>query len=48
LAKTIRRIEKSGSWAALKNIEQVPAYAALLHELLEELRPEIEARTGKC
>jgi hypothetical protein len=48
VGETIRRIEKSGSWAALKNIEQVPAYAALLHELLEELRPEIEARTGKC
>jgi hypothetical protein len=47
VGETIRRIEKSGSWAALKNIEQVPAYAALLHELLEELRPEIEARTGK-
>ena len=30
----------------LKNIEAEPAYAALLHALLEELRPAIEARTG--
>lgn len=44
---TIRRIEQTGSWAALKNIEQVPAYAALLADLLAELRPEIEARTGR-
>ena len=47
IGETIRRIEASGSWAALKNIEQVPAYAALLEDLLAELRPEIEARTGR-
>ena len=43
---TIRTIAANGSWAALKNIEQVPAYAALLNTLLGELRPIIEARTG--
>jgi mannose-6-phosphate isomerase-like protein (cupin superfamily) len=43
---TIRRIEETGSWAALKNIEQVPEYAALLHGLLDELRGVIEPRTG--
>jgi len=46
IGETIRRIEETGSWAALKNIEQVPEYAALLHGLLEELRGVIEPRTG--
>lgn len=45
VGETIRTIAANGSWAALKNIEQVPAYAALLDELLSELRPVIEART---
>jgi hypothetical protein len=47
LGETIRRIEATGSWAALKNVEQNPAYAALLADLLAEIRPEIEARTGR-
>ncbi len=46
IGETIRRIGETGSWAALKNIEQVPAYNDLLLSLLEELRPVIEARTG--
>ena len=46
VGETIRRIDETGSWAALKNIEQVPAYRALLLDLLGELRPTIEARTG--
>lgn len=46
IGETIRRIEETGSWAALKNIEQVPEYAALLHALLDELRGVIEPRTG--
>lgn len=46
IGETIRRIEQTGSWAALKNIEQVPAYAGLLHALLNELRGVIEPRTG--
>ena len=46
IGETIRTIASSGSWAALKNIEQIPAYADLLNALLEELRPTIEARTG--
>ncbi|ABD25510.1 Transcription factor jumonji, jmjC [Novosphingobium aromaticivorans DSM 12444] len=46
IGETIRNIASTGSWAALKNVEQVPAYAALLGELLEGLRPTIEARTG--
>lgn len=47
IGETIRTIGASGSWAALKNIEQHPAYAALLHGLLDELRPAIEAATGR-
>lgn len=46
IGKTIRSIRTTQSWAVLKNIEQKKPYAALLHELLEELRPVIEARTG--
>ncbi|MBY6014428.1 cupin-like domain-containing protein [Qipengyuania gaetbuli] len=44
---TIRHIASSDSWAVLKNIEQVPAYRDLLLDLLEELRPAIEAKTGE-
>jgi hypothetical protein len=47
IGETIRNIDASGSWAVLKNIEQAPAYAALLADLLGELRPLIEARTGR-
>lgn len=43
---TIRRIASANSWAVLKNIEQDPAYEALLLGLLGELHAEIEARTG--
>lgn len=46
IGETIRRIADTGSWAALKNIEAVPAYRDLLLMLLEELRPVIEAKTG--
>ena len=46
IGETIRSIEQSNSWAALKNIEVVPAYAELLHSLIDELREPIEARTG--
>jgi len=47
IAETIRRVEQAESWAVLKNIEQVPAYRELLMGLLEEIRPEIEAATGR-
>ncbi|MGC1269886.1 MAG: cupin-like domain-containing protein [Croceibacterium sp.] len=47
IGETIRRIETSNSWSVLKNIEQNPAYADLLAQLLSEIRPEIEARTGR-
>lgn len=47
LAETIREIETANSWAVLRNIEQDASYAALLHELLGELREEIEPITGE-
>ena len=47
IGETIRNIGRSGSWAALKNIERSPQYAALLADLLAELKPSIEARTGR-
>lgn len=47
IGETIRGIETTNSWAVLKNIEQHPAYAALLAELLGELREEIVHKTGR-
>jgi hypothetical protein len=35
--ETIRRIEECRSWMVLKNVEQVPAYRALLEECLAEI-----------
>ena len=46
IEETILHIATSDSWAVLKNIEQVPEYEALLLDLLDELRPYIETRTG--
>lgn len=45
--ETIRGIGSGESWAVLRNIEQEPAYAALLGALFGELGAEIAARTGK-
>jgi hypothetical protein len=36
---TVRRIEECRSWLVLKNIEQVPAYRALLEDCLAEIHP---------
>lgn len=47
IGETIRRVHEANSWAVLKNIEQAPVYEALLLELLNEIRPEIEAKTGE-
>jgi Cupin-like domain len=47
IGDTIRMVETSGSWAVLKNIEQLPEYAALLMGLLTELKPHIEEKTGR-
>ncbi|BBC73793.1 transcriptional regulator [Altererythrobacter sp. B11] len=47
IGETIRRIDTSNSWAVLKNIEQQPAYAALLADLLGELTADVVGRTGR-
>jgi len=47
IGQTIRNIATSNSWAVLKNIEQNPAYAALLNELLAEIAPDITPKTGR-
>ena len=46
IGETIRTADACGSWAVLKNIEQVPEYRELLLSLLAELKPHIEAKTG--
>ncbi len=46
IGETIRTIDGNGSWAVLKNIENVPAYRALLMDLLGELEPVVNPRTG--
>lgn len=44
---TIASIENCGSWVLLKQVQQDPAYRDLLHEVLGQLRPEIEPVTGE-
>lgn len=47
IGDTIRNIDTANSWAVLKNIEQDPSYAGMLHELLDEIRDVIEPTTGE-
>ena len=44
---TIRSIEECGSWMVLKRVEQAPAYAALLKEVLAGVAPVVEPATGE-
>ena len=46
IGETIRTIASNGSWAVLKNIENVAAYRILLLDLLGELEPVVIPRTG--
>lgn len=46
IGETIRTIDGNRSWAVLKNIETDDAYRALLMDLLGELAPVVEPRTG--
>jgi hypothetical protein len=45
--ETIEQIETCQSWILLREIEQDPAYAALMRDVLGEVEPIIVARTGK-
>ena len=47
IGDTIRTIAANQSWCVLKNIEQMPAYDALLRDLLGELREVVQPRTGE-
>jgi hypothetical protein len=47
IGHTIRNIECEGRWVGLRNVEQDPRYAKLLSDLLDELRFEIESKTGE-
>nr|WP_232223499.1 cupin-like domain-containing protein [Sphingorhabdus lutea] len=46
IGDTIRNIDVAKSWAVLKNIEQNPQYEKLLLDLLAEIKPTIEDKTG--
>lgn len=46
LGHRIRNIETAGCWVALRHIEQDPQYGSLISELLADIKPSIEARTG--
>ena len=46
VAETIARIGECGSWVLLKNIEQDPAYAALMREVLSQVEPIVRPATG--
>lgn len=46
IGETIRSIDSCASWAVLKNIETEPDYRRLLIDLLAEIAPVVEPRTG--
>lgn len=46
VADTIAQIDRCGSWVLLKTIDQDPLYAALMRDVLAEIEPAVEARTG--
>lgn len=41
------RIEETGSWIALYNVQTDPTYAKFLREVVETMRPQIEADQGE-
>lgn len=47
IKETIRRIRDCKSWMALKNVEQVPEYAAALERCLAEIEGPARAATGR-
>ena len=46
VAETIASIENNDSWMVLKDIQLDPTYKSLLHDVLAEIRPVVEAYTG--
>lgn len=47
IGQMIRQIGTAGSWCVLQNIEQDPEYAALLNDLLDDVMPQVEGKTGR-
>jgi hypothetical protein len=47
IGAAVRNIGNSGRWVGLRNVQQHPDYDRLLVELLDEVRPEVEAITGR-
>ena len=45
-AQVIRSIASMGNWVMLRHVEQLPAYRALLHDLMTEIAPAIAPHTG--
>lgn len=45
--EVFRRIEEPGSWIALYNVETMPRYRAFLQEIMEAVRPVVEAQQSK-
>jgi hypothetical protein len=45
--ETIERIDECGSWVLLKYIEQDPAYAQLMRDVLSEIEPLVAPKTGE-
>jgi CelD/BcsL family acetyltransferase involved in cellulose biosynthesis len=49
VAETVRRIRENDSWMVLKNVEQDPAYRALLDQCLDEIKASSElVEPGMC
>ena len=46
-AETLRSIKANPPWMVLKFVEQDAAYRALLHDILGELQPIVQAATGE-
>ncbi len=42
IEEVFSRIEETGSWVALYNIESIPRYQALLAEIIDSVRPVVE------
>jgi hypothetical protein len=45
--ETIERIGECGSWVLLKYVEQDPAYARLMHDVLGQIEDIVRPRTGE-
>lgn len=47
MQETIARIDECGSWVLLKYIEQDPAYAGLMRDVLAQIEDIVKPKTGE-